>query len=71
MTVPKQSSLADLLADQELMLAVVQRAMRTAVLSHARAGHPVATWRDGKVVWIAPQEILADPLINPQESNQG
>lgn len=39
--------------------AAVQRAVRAAVLAHARAGNPVATWRDGKVVWVQPEEILA------------
>ncbi len=39
--------------------AAVQRAVRAAVLAHARAGNPVSTWRDGQVVWVQPEEILA------------
>lgn len=35
----------------------MKRAVREAVLEHKRAGNPIATWRDGKVVWIPPEEI--------------
>lgn len=33
------------------------RAVRRALLEHKRAGNPICTWRDGKVVWIPPEEI--------------
>jgi hypothetical protein len=41
------------------MNAAVEQAAREAVLKHAHAGKPVATWQDGKVVWIPAVEILA------------
>jgi hypothetical protein len=44
--------------DWDAVTAAIQRAVREAVLAHARAGHPVAEWRDGKVVWVQPEEIL-------------
>jgi hypothetical protein len=37
----------ELLNDRAVIAAVVQRAVREAVLAHARAGNPVATWKDG------------------------
>jgi len=37
----------------------IQRAVREAVWTHARLGHPVAEWRDGQVVWLSPEEILS------------
>jgi hypothetical protein len=37
----------------------VKRAGREAALAHARAGRAVPTWRDGKVVWLSPAEVLA------------
>ena len=43
----------------------VRRAMRDAVLSHARAGRSVPTWRDGRVTWIAPDEILRQFSSSP------
>ena len=36
----------------------VREAMREEVLSHAREGRSVPTFRDGRVVWITPEEIL-------------
>lgn len=68
-------SLNELMADKEGLLAAVRRATRAAVLDHARSGHPVATWRDGRVVWISPEEILArfnstagEPALKPSLS---
>jgi hypothetical protein len=54
-----RSPISELLADRALIMGAICRAVRQAVLDHARAGRPVATWRDGKVVWIPPEEILA------------
>jgi hypothetical protein len=50
---------AERFADRVRMEAAICRAAREAVLAHARAGNPVATWRDGQVVWVQPAEILA------------
>ncbi len=52
-------SIPELFNNNALMLAAVQRAVREEVLAHARAGNPVASWRDGKVVWVQPAEIFA------------
>lgn len=54
-----QRSISELMADNDLITAAITRAVRQAVLEHARAGRPVATWEDGKVVWIQPEEIFA------------
>ena len=43
----------------EQITAAIQRAVREAVINHARLGHSVPEWRDGKVVWVSPEEILA------------
>lgn len=36
-------------------------AVREALVVHKRLGHPIAAWRDGKVVWIPPEEIPHPP----------
>ena len=41
----------------EPVLAALRRAVRSALLEHKRAGNPVATWKDGKVVIIPAEEI--------------
>ena len=52
-------SIHELVTDSQLMSDAVARGIREAILQHARAGRPVSAWRDGKVVWVPPEEILA------------
>ena len=52
-----EKDIGKLLQDQEGMDRALTKAVRLAVLQHKRAGNPVATWRDGKVVWLQPHEI--------------
>lgn len=37
------------------------KAVHEALVVHKRLGHPIATWRHGKVVWIPPEEIPDPP----------
>ena len=48
---------ADLSAYNDAVLRAIQGATREAALDHKRTGHPIAAWRDGKVVMIPPEEI--------------
>jgi len=42
---------------------ILRRAVQHALLMHKRAGNPIATWKDGKVVIVPPEEIpVEDPL---------
>ena len=36
----------------------LQRAVNNALLMHKRLGNPIATWKDGKVVIVPPEEIV-------------
>jgi hypothetical protein len=38
----------------------LRQAARRAVREHWAAGHPVTDWRDGRVVWIAPNGSVLD-----------
>jgi hypothetical protein len=68
MTETRQPSIAEQMANPRLIEAAIQRAVRDAVLMHARAGRSVPAMRHGKVVWIPPEEILAlPPLDEPTE----
>jgi hypothetical protein len=72
MSDPRPAFRPELLADTTVITAALQRAVREAVLQHARAGFPVSTMRDGKVVWIPPEEILArfaDPPANGEKAD--
>jgi hypothetical protein len=54
-----EPTISEKLANRALIDAALNKAAREAVLDHARAGNPVCTWRDGKVVWLQPEEIFA------------
>jgi len=36
---------------------VLRKAVREALLMHKRAGNPIATWKEGRVVIVPPEEI--------------
>jgi hypothetical protein len=59
--------IAEQLANPRLLEAAVRRAVRAAVLEHARAGRAVPEMRAGKVVWIPPEEILALPPLDADD----
>jgi hypothetical protein len=50
----------DRIGDVARIQAAVSEGVRKALLDHKRAGNPVAVWRDGQVVWIAPEDIPVD-----------
>ena len=54
-------TISELIADNELITAALQRAAREAILTHARAGRavPMSPNGDGKVIWVSPEEIFA------------
>jgi hypothetical protein len=66
---PALPSISELLANDTLINAAINRAIREAVLRHAKLGQPVSTWRDGKVVWLQPAEIFA--LFQEPEKENG
>ena len=40
--------------------AILREAGRQALLIHKKLGNPIASWQDGKVVIIPPEEILIE-----------
>ncbi len=54
---PSVPSLGERLKDIRLIEQALARAVRAALLRHKQAGNPVAVWRDGRVVWIEPEDI--------------
>ena len=45
----------------------LQSAVRKALLKHKRDGDSVVVWRDGKVVWVPPEEI---PDFNEHDESE-
>jgi hypothetical protein len=46
---------------------VLQDAVNHALLIHKRLGNPIATWRDGQVVIVPPEEIVIPPDVSETE----
>jgi len=44
-------------ADREKILKAIETGVREALKKHKQAGNPVVVWRDGKMVWLKPEEI--------------
>jgi hypothetical protein len=51
------TDLDGILSDSDRIEGAVQKAVQDALRMHKRAGNPIAVWRDGKVVWLPPDEI--------------
>jgi len=45
-------------ANPEKITQALTQGVREALLKHKQAGNPVVVWRDGKMVWLKPEEIL-------------
>ncbi len=41
----------------DLVQRALARAVRQALIRHKQAGNPICVWREGQVVWIAPEDI--------------
>jgi hypothetical protein len=63
MTLPRewQGTPLERVEDVPRILRAMAEAVREALLVHKRLGNPVAVWRDGHVVWLAPEEIPVGP----------
>ena len=53
-------SIDELFEDGRLIDEALLQAAADARRLHKRLGSPMATWRDGKVVWVQPEDIEVD-----------
>lgn len=56
-----------LIAEEKVVDQAIRRAVRHALLTHKRAGVPVSSWRDGKVVMIPADEIQVEELLDEEK----
>jgi hypothetical protein len=57
---------ADRVDDIPRALRALRLAVRDALRQHKLAGNPVAVWRDGRVVWIQPEDIPTQPDLDDE-----
>ena len=66
-------SIDEQLAHGKALEAALQKSFRQTILASAYAGQPVPVARDGKVVWLTPDEIFkelgAPPLAKPDDKS--
>lgn len=56
----KRRDLDQLIEDDTLIQSALQEGVRDALRRHKEAGLPVASWQNGKVVWIPAEKIRVD-----------
>lgn len=52
-----KDKIKEILSDEKQITETLQRAVNEAVLAHKRAGNPIATWKNGKAVWVKPETV--------------
>jgi hypothetical protein len=64
MTIPRdwEATPLERVDDLPRILRAMAEAVREALLNHKRLGNPVAIWQDGRVVWLAPEEISVEDV---------
>lgn len=53
-------NISQIFADGTLIDKALNDALRQAVEDHRRAGVPMVFWQDGKIVWIAADQVRLD-----------
>jgi hypothetical protein len=49
-------AIQEVFRDTQQVTEKLRQGVRAALAEHGRAGRPVATWRDGRVVWVKVDE---------------
>jgi len=55
-----ERTVTELFDDGRAIDAALKEAARDARRFHKAMGNPMATWLDGKVVWVQPEDIVVD-----------
>ncbi len=62
-----EPTLKELFEDGRAIDEALKEAARDARRLHKALGNPMATWKDGRVVWIQPEDIVID---TPAEADE-
>jgi hypothetical protein len=53
-----EDNISKILNDPSKVTQIIQSGIRDALLKHKQAGNQICVWRDNKVVWIPPEQIV-------------
>ena len=52
-----KDKISEAFADPAKITRALAQGVRDALLKHKQTGNPVVVWRDGKIVWLKPEDI--------------
>ncbi len=55
-----KDKISEIFEDKEKITKALSKGVNEALLQHKKAGNPVASMKDGKVVLIQPEDIVVD-----------
>ena len=55
-----KDKITEIFEDKEKITKALSRGVNEALLKHKRAGNPIVSWKDGKIVWIQPEDIAVE-----------
>jgi hypothetical protein len=64
-----EPTLKELFEDGRAIDEALKEAARDARRLHKALGNPMATWKDGRVVWIQPEDIVIDTPAEDDEAS--
>ena len=64
-----EPTLKEIFEDGRAIDEALKEAARDARRLHKALGNPMATWKDGQVVWIQPEDIVVDTPAEADEAS--
>jgi hypothetical protein len=55
-----KDKISEIFKNKNKITHAIGQGIHEALLCHKRAGNPVASWKDGKIVWIPSEDIPVD-----------
>jgi hypothetical protein len=68
MTAEREPSMEELWEDGRAIDRALREAVREALIRHKKLGESIVIWKDGKVVWVPPEEIEVEDLEEDEGS---
>ena len=66
MKLPDGPDISNMLKDSGKFMTAVNQAVQNTLRVHKLLGQPVVVWKDGKVVWVPPEEIELQEQTNDE-----
>ena len=64
-----KSLIGEVFEDGRAIDTALREAARDARRLHKALGNPMATWKDGQIVWIQPEDIVVDAPAEADEAS--